>query len=121
MNTISDEQIIALLQLEADHDTRVEALEKATGGDCDNLRINLIDVILDIMGVPKDNTTDFDLSEVPDWPEGCFCRDWLHELWDDAKKNNDDFQMLQLFLDDVRNQISLYGDTLPGATIVMGN
>jgi hypothetical protein len=39
----------------------------------------LVDLILDLLGVPADNTCDFDYCTVPVWPLGCFCRDWWYE------------------------------------------
>ena len=45
-------------------------------------------VVLDLLGVPSDNTVEYDrlgllpVTDVEEWPKGCFCRDWcMSQIW----------------------------------------
>jgi hypothetical protein len=51
----------------------------------------LCDIAMDLLGMPKDNTTDYDYSLSVNWPKGCFCRDFYIEGWIDGFKNGQEF------------------------------
>ena len=39
------------------------------------------DVALDMLGIPEDNTLDYDLNELGYQPDECFCRDGYLDAW----------------------------------------
>jgi len=62
----------------------VRVIENAFGGDTQiYLPEKFFEMAFDCLGVPKDNTRDFDrpTCENPYYPEGCYCRDWAYDLF----------------------------------------
>lgn len=75
-------------------DKKAKQHRTENGTDSLEIDINLIDIVADMIGVPSDNTNEFDTCSAEEWPEGCYCRDWLLHEWDDVvdgKITVDDF------------------------------
>ena len=47
--------------------------------------LNLIDIVADLLSVPKDNVVEMRADDIAnetgEWPDGAYCRDWLHDEW----------------------------------------
>lgn len=87
-----DDGILArLLEMDASHDKKVEQLEKAIGTYGANLYLDeLLDIVLDALGVPADNTVETDACDIAnatgEWPEGSYCRDFWYDVWWNTKR-----------------------------------
>lgn len=55
-------------------------------GFCD-----LMDIALDIIGIPQDNTIEYsdEIYASTTWPEGAFCRDYATHTWDECEGAED--------------------------------
>lgn len=87
MKTITDHVMKAveeLLEIEAMHSRRIWDMERVSGMEMDKLQIDLLDVALDLLGVPPDNTIQ---QEEKYGHQGMlkrddtFCRDLFCERW----------------------------------------
>jgi hypothetical protein len=86
----TDRHLVRLLQLQASYSKKVDQLLDI-GVDLDSqfdvIQLNLLDVALDMLGVPADNSGKWDPADgdkeavVPDW---LFCRDWFTETFFDT-------------------------------------
>ena len=80
---------VRLLTLDAQHDQKIDKLEKC-GIDASALRFNdLLDVALDLLGVPADNTSEMRErygQKAYDRPD-VICRDCFYNRWGETKKN----------------------------------
>lgn len=84
--------LVNLLFEEYKQECLFEELEKK-GIDLTKVTVQLIDIVLDLIGFPKDNTKDYDfnvmngaehnpkLGKLPD--DNLFCRDWLYNKYFD--------------------------------------
>ncbi|HUV66059.1 MAG TPA: hypothetical protein VMW24_19340 [Sedimentisphaerales bacterium] len=77
--------------------TRITKTMSSIGLDADELMddedLDLSTILFDAMGVPKDNTVDYDLNDptAPGGPDECFCRDWWYgQLFDPESELKDD-------------------------------
>jgi hypothetical protein len=89
MKTLTDNVVIKLLRIEVEHSKKVEKLEEALGTEHSNLHLDLIDLVLDVLGIPVDNTCETNACEIANttgvWPENAYCRDDWYEQWYDIK------------------------------------
>jgi len=81
--------VVKILQNEAElnqfvHKLRLSGLELTNGLDTD-----LLDVALDLLGIPTDDTLESDSDDA-------FCRDWFYDTWFDCKRNPKKFIALAL-------------------------
>jgi hypothetical protein len=78
---------IAILKAEAEHDKKMDKLAKADF-PADKLRVDLLDIVLDMLGVPADNTVEMRQAfgqEAYDRPD-CICRDCFGSRWSETEK-----------------------------------
>lgn len=73
----------------ADHEKKVKHLEEVLGADDINLHLDgFIDIILDAIGVPADNTVETSDSDIAnatsERPKSSYCRYYYHETWWDT-------------------------------------
>ena len=82
----AEKAVVAMFE----HDRKLdEKIKKLFGNadDCIQDALNLescCDIALDLLGIPQDNTLDYDYNNPAlkgEWPEGCFCRDAYMDLW----------------------------------------
>jgi hypothetical protein len=75
---------IRLLQKDFEHNSQIEAMEAAVPGlELEQLKISLLDIVLDMLGVPEDNTCELmekDGQAALNDPN-LFCRDCFTEKW----------------------------------------
>ncbi|MBN1889174.1 MAG: hypothetical protein JW850_14370 [Thermoflexales bacterium] len=77
---MNDEILVRLLLIEAEHDEKLKQHEEAINDEYWN--IDLIEVVLDAIGVPADNSVELKMNfDHPDF----FCRDWFYHKWGDIK------------------------------------
>lgn len=78
---------VRLLTLEAEHDEKIDSLETA-GIEADNLRIDLLRIALDLLGVPADNTVELAEKHGQEAYDriDCICRDMFGSRWSDTEK-----------------------------------
>jgi hypothetical protein len=96
---------IRILQHEAQHDEKMDRVDES-GIDTAPWRIDLIDVALDILGVPADNTVeliDKHGQSAYDQP-GVFCRDYFYQRWGEAEKTQ---KGIQRYVDWVLQELEL--------------
>jgi len=52
---------------------------------------DLLDMALDLLGVPPDNTVETNPCEIQAktgaWPDGAYCRDWHYGEWEDCGRD----------------------------------
>lgn len=82
------EIIKALLKKESELDDKLSELRDEFEDSLDWIRQDCVSaegVILDILGVPEDNTVTTNVFEIAretgQWPEWGYCRDWAYELY----------------------------------------
>jgi hypothetical protein len=84
---------VRLLELETEHDEKIDKLE-TSGIEADPLRVDLLEVALDMLGVPPDNTVEMHEAhgqECYDRPD-CFCRDLFGRRWGQTEKTKKGIQ-----------------------------
>lgn len=84
--TIGDSILIRLLQLDVSHDKKLKKLEQLISVDNAELHLDgLLDIVLDVLGVPPDNTVETDAVNIANttgkWPEGSYSRDPFYDAW----------------------------------------
>ncbi len=95
----SDRFLIAVLK--ALHS--ISAFEKrflTAGIDMNIPDVDLLESVLDELGVPRDETADVPYEKLPD----VFCRDWTYDLFDKIIQNGSE-QECQKFIDTIRQDI----------------
>jgi hypothetical protein len=78
---------VAILKAEAEHDKKMDKLQKADL-TVDNFRVDLLDIVLDMLGVPADNSSEMRETygqEGYDRPD-CICRDCFGSRWSETIK-----------------------------------
>jgi hypothetical protein len=86
---ISRQEVIRmLLAKQAEGESKLSALRDEIEDSLDRIYQDFISAegaILDILGVPKDNTVETNCCEIAtetgQWPEWGYCRDWAYELY----------------------------------------
>ena len=83
---LGDDLLIKLLEIEIKQSRMHDKLQDLVGGECDNLYAEgIVDVVLDALGVPADNTVETNACDVANatgvWPDWAYCRDSYHEKW----------------------------------------
>ncbi len=83
---LGDDLLIKLLEIELKQSRMHDKLRDLVGGECDNLYAEgIVDVVLDALGVPVDNTVETNACDVANatgvWPDWAYCRDSYHEKW----------------------------------------
>jgi len=110
MNVVmSEKQVMELLEIQLAHDRAIDdkfELRERLELPCD-LTVNLLDVIADCCGVPKDNTIETNASNIAMstgvYPEGVYCRDWLLNEFRDVTEGK---STLESFVDSLRSESS---------------
>jgi hypothetical protein len=86
---LSTKQIACkLLEVELKHNQLLNRIDNAIGGCVtDRLRVDLLSIVLDMFGVPPDNTVEtVTMGSCSEWPDDAFCRDWLIDKWLDVEQ-----------------------------------
>lgn len=87
---LSDDLLIRLIQVHYEHNQKIDAMEKV-GIKLDALRIDVLTIALDGMGIPPEDQLDDDLV-----------RDWIYVHYVDIVENGS-FEEIQQFLVQVRH------------------
>ena len=96
---MNDKYLLRLLEIVKRLEMKSNQLMVLFQGDgfVDDIMDDVGDLILDMMGIPEDNTTEHSTNHEVDWEaEGLFCRDgFYHILYDDELEPKEKLQELK--------------------------
>jgi len=91
-----------LLLIEHKHNIKIEEIESVFDGHIELTEVfpvELLDIALDLLSVPSDETLDD--------PNG-FCRDWLRDDWYNIKEGVDPEKFVKSYIERVSSEMAKY-------------
>lgn len=89
-----------IYQLTDELKSLLESKTHITGDIEINIDFGLADIILDLMGIPEDNTFLYEeqimnMTSDKDWPEDCYCRDWAYWILSEDGTSEDRYNKIK--------------------------
>ena len=88
--------VMRLLAIQLIHHNALDRLSAVGIELPEDVEVDVLDLIADLCGVPKDDTNEMEVWEhvrdTGEWPEGMNCRDWILDEWTKVQRENASFQ-----------------------------